>query len=704
MRRFIGRVPEFAKSFWNDTSGIVLPYVAIMLPVIVGLSLLAIDGARYMSMQTQMQAAADALALAGARELNQRPGAQARAISAMANTAFGNDNTLSGLGLDTEGKNTAGITFTYTYTFYQSLNAATAAAIGGTAPAGNNNDQRDLATKYVAVSVTPPVNAVQTIFPVTFFTPAGTNSFNTGASAVAGFTATTVCEVTPVFMCNPYETAGMTDTQATQALVSALDPNDPAFSAATLQKLFRLDRSGVSPGNFGWVQTADGCNSTNCMRTNIAATSGACYTSFTVSLATGNKNSVEQYFDTRFDIYSQKPAPAITSTNAPAINVRKGYVPDSAKNWCSANPEYASTAYYTAPMTVTTGTTTNLSTSITSVASTTNIAANEYVFGAGIPFGTQVSSVTGSTVVMSVAATGPNTGLTFYWPTPSVSPGICQFFSTTNGSNSFVLKSPLPATTGDTKKNSGSLANVANPTCISVGDAVTGAGIPGNTTVTNVASNTITISKNATATATGVSLTFSPSLHETVGEFVVGAGVPANTTVMTVAPATKTITVSNNATATGASVELAFVWLESALLQDNQWTGVCANSFCSQGNGDWNCLLYWRANHLSAAAPTGCTSSQPTVSRYQVYRYEIANNLISDWSGNHSSNTVGNSGNGENGAPLCAAGSGVSGVDTTTGGTDRRNLIVPIINCLAQNVSGLDQMPPFRLRRSENSS
>jgi len=133
---------------------------------------------------------------------------------------------------------------------------------------------------------------------------------------------------------------------------------------------------------------------------------------------------------------------------------------------------------------------------------------------------------------------------------------------------------------------------------------------------------------------------------------------------------------------------LAFFWLESPLLQDNQWTGLCNNGFCAQGNSDWNCLLYWNVNHVSAAAPSGCTASNPTISRYQVYRYEIANDLINDWSGNHAANTTGNTGNGENGAPLCAAASSVSGIDTTTGGTDRRILIVPVINCLAQSVSG----------------
>jgi len=695
MKRFIGRVPDFARSFWRDTSGIMLPYVAMILTVIVGFSLLAIDGARYMSMQTQMQAAADALALAGARELNQRPGAQARAISAMANTAFGNDNTLFGMG--------TAPTFTYTYTFYASLPAATA-GITGTAPTGTQ-DQMDLATKYVAVSVTAPT-PIQTIFPATFFSATASNTFTTGASAIAGFTAVTACGVTPIFMCNPYETSGMTDTQATQALISVLDPHDPAFSAAALQKLFRLDTSKTSPGHFGWVVTADCSNSSaSCMRTDIAKTSGACYTSFTVTLATGNKN-VEQYFDTRFDIYSQNPAPTINSVNAPSINVRKGYVPGSSHDWCSATPEYASsaamgTADYTAPMTVTTGTTTSASTSITNVASTANIVVGDathpqYVFGAGIPFGTTVTSISGTTVVMSAAATGANTGLTFYLPTPANSPGIGQCFITTNGSTTLTAISH--ATTGNTTKNKNTLTNVANINCIAVGQTVTGTHIPANTTVTLITpgtgptGNTVTMSNsmsNGTSSdQTGINLTFS-GVAVSVGQFVAGPGIPANTTVASI-PSSTSITISNNATANSANVNLAFFWLESALLHDSAWTGVCDNGFCSQGNGDWNCLLYWKANHLNAAVPSGCTASAPTKSRYQIYRYEIANNLINDWSGNHSANTTGNAGNGENGAPFCAAASSVSGVDTTTGGTDRRNIIVPIINCLAQagNITG----------------
>jgi Flp pilus assembly protein TadG len=678
MKRFIGRISDLASSFWSDTSGIMLPYVTMILAFMVGLALLAVDGARYVSLQTQMQAAADALALAGARELNQRSGAQARAIAAMADTAIGNNNTLFGLG--------SSPTFTYTYTFYQSLDAASTGD-SGTAP-GGSQEQMDLATKYVKVAVSPV--AVNTMFP---FTANVAATFSGEAEAVAGFTATTVCQVAAVFMCNPYETSGMTDAQATQALVQALDPNDPNYSAATVRKQFRLNRTGIAPGNFGWVQTVDCPNSgANCMRNDLASAGGACYTSFTVTLATGNKNQVEQYLDTRFDIYSQNPAPTISSTNAPSINVRKGYSPGTNQNWsgaaCSANPEYASAAYYTTPITTTTGTTSSGTNSITSVGSTTNIDTGEYVAGQGIPYGTKVSSVSGSTVNITVpggggtTASGTNVGLTFYFPTPTGSGGINLGFNATSGSSTLTIF-PSLTTQGDTKNNQTQLKNVVNSDTIGIcnGSTVTGGNIPANTTVSGSPpyGGTVPISNAATGnTNHGETLTFSPCITVSVGQFVGGTGIPADTTVTSVGG--NSITISNNATQTIPNDSLVFFWLESPLLKDKQWTGVCSGGTCSQGNGDWDCLLYWRANHSSAAAPTGCTSSNPTISRYQVYRYEIANSLINDWSGNHAANTSGNTGNGENGAPYCAA----TGIDTTTGGADRRNTIVPIINCLAQ--------------------
>src|SRR6516225_547583 len=74
---------QFVRAFWDVTSGIILPYVTMMLVVIVGLSVLAVEGARLMSLQTQLQNGADALTLAGAAELDRLPDAEMRARTAI---------------------------------------------------------------------------------------------------------------------------------------------------------------------------------------------------------------------------------------------------------------------------------------------------------------------------------------------------------------------------------------------------------------------------------------------------------------------------------------------------------------------------------------------------------------------------------------------------------------------------------------------
>src|SRR5260370_41153671 len=77
------RVEQAIKSLWGDPDGVILPYVTLMLVVIVGVAVLALDGSRYMSLQTQLQNGADALALAGAAELDRTPTAIERANRAI---------------------------------------------------------------------------------------------------------------------------------------------------------------------------------------------------------------------------------------------------------------------------------------------------------------------------------------------------------------------------------------------------------------------------------------------------------------------------------------------------------------------------------------------------------------------------------------------------------------------------------------------
>src|SRR5438105_1058390 len=92
------KIAQSIKALWGDTDGVILPYVTVMLVVIVGVSVLALDGARYMSLQTQLQNGADALALAGAAELDRLPTSINRATDAIDNLVT--NSSLFGSGPD----------------------------------------------------------------------------------------------------------------------------------------------------------------------------------------------------------------------------------------------------------------------------------------------------------------------------------------------------------------------------------------------------------------------------------------------------------------------------------------------------------------------------------------------------------------------------------------------------------------------------
>ena len=134
---------------WNDRDGAILPYVAIMLVVIFGLSALAVDASRLMTVQTQLQSAADALALAGAAELDRRPDSIVRAEAAIHDLIV---NPVPGAGLGKVAE-VAGITFLRSLPPDDELPITTA----------NLTDDPTLAA-YVQVTVKPVGMAM--IFPI----------------------------------------------------------------------------------------------------------------------------------------------------------------------------------------------------------------------------------------------------------------------------------------------------------------------------------------------------------------------------------------------------------------------------------------------------------------------------------------------------------------------------------------------------------
>jgi Flp pilus assembly protein TadG len=312
----------FARQLWSDCEGVILPYVAIMLGVIIGLSALALDGGRLMSIQTQLQNGADALALAGAAELDRRPDSIIRARAAIQDLV---KNPISGAEIG----QTAEVA---SVDFLQSLPASDDLPI---TTANLTNDPTLVA--YVQVTLKPV--AMQMIFPLS----AGLARLTVGAQAVAGYDQI-VCNAQPLYVCNPFETSGMTYFQATQALIEA-DQN-----SAAPHRLIRLAGSqfkngGYSAGDTGYLIPATGALPTNACGPGgehgipqaLASTQlQICFRLTGVTLVPGDKQPAADGLNTRFDIYAN----GFQSCRVypPDQNVRKGFIAMGNINWCDAIP------------------------------------------------------------------------------------------------------------------------------------------------------------------------------------------------------------------------------------------------------------------------------------------------------------------------------------------------------------------------------
>src|ERR1700730_13502189 len=164
----IKKAARSAVALWNDTQGMILPYVTMMLVVIVGLSVLALDGARLMSLQTQLQNGADALALAAAAELDRMPDSESRSTTALNNLVansvfFGGGNSAVRVSR---------------IEFFSQLPATDSSPIAEGVVASD-----PMAARFISVSVQPV--RLTTILPASLF--GGASAVAMRASAVAGF-------------------------------------------------------------------------------------------------------------------------------------------------------------------------------------------------------------------------------------------------------------------------------------------------------------------------------------------------------------------------------------------------------------------------------------------------------------------------------------------------------------------------------------
>ena len=307
------------KAFWGDTDGVILPYVTVMLVVIIGVSVLALDGARLMYLQTQLQNGADALAFAAAAELDRTPTAIERALNAISKFGSGSNGNVKVADIK----------------FLSSLPVRDSDPI---LPTHLTSDP----TRAAFVEVTVEPVTMQTILPASIF--GGSNVVTAGAQAVAGFDQV-VCNFTPIYICNPFETPGMSYAQATEALVNA--SNDPAGQ----RKLIRLAGTQTmsrtfGPGNFGYLTPTTGSLPVEACGPPTGAGIGqaiaasrptTCLKLSGVDIQPANDQVAMDGLNTRFDIYANG-FQSCKDNYVADVNVRKGYVTLGNVNWCNAKP------------------------------------------------------------------------------------------------------------------------------------------------------------------------------------------------------------------------------------------------------------------------------------------------------------------------------------------------------------------------------
>ncbi|RUY97763.1 MULTISPECIES: pilus assembly protein TadG-related protein [unclassified Mesorhizobium] len=315
------------RAFWNDQRGIAMILVAIMLPVLVGFALLAIDMSRANGLHNDMQKGADAYALAMAAELDGNPDAITRANrvrdSLLTNT---NANTTK---FSTSGDHTlVAADLTVRYLSGIPANDTIALNAAGVDANGHNWSTTDpKVAKFAEVTVNP--TAFAAIFPASFL--GGSNGFNVQTQAVAGFT-NALCQFTPMFICNPFTNSS-----------TSLNDLQTAVSGTKKPMIWLKQQQGgtsaqYGPGNYGFLSSPEGDKDTGSITEMFAVTNPpACYDQSGVTTRPGNIPPVNDGINTRFDIFTNggpyKTDPAI---NPPAPNVRMGMVASNVgKNNCS---------------------------------------------------------------------------------------------------------------------------------------------------------------------------------------------------------------------------------------------------------------------------------------------------------------------------------------------------------------------------------
>ncbi|MGX8009966.1 TadE/TadG family type IV pilus assembly protein [Mesorhizobium sp. ORM8.1] len=309
------------REFWHDQRGIAMILVAIMLPVLIGFALLAVDMSRATGLHNDLQKGVDALALGAAAELDGNTDAITRANRAVS-TLIANKTRFSTLGDHQIAL--ADVTVAY-LTGIPASDSTSLTAVGVDSTGKNWASTDPKLVKFAEVTVnasgttTDGAGAFETILPASFI--GGGDRMDLRPQAVAGFT-NALCQFTPMFICNPYTSLGALQT---------------AVSGTSKPMILLKEQTGGNnaqylPGNYGFLSSPEGNKSTATITEMFAVTNPpACYSQNGVTTRPGNIPPVDAGINTRFDLYDNSgPYKTDPTVNPPAPNVRKGMVVSNA--------------------------------------------------------------------------------------------------------------------------------------------------------------------------------------------------------------------------------------------------------------------------------------------------------------------------------------------------------------------------------------
>ncbi len=295
------------RRFLRERDGVIAVIVVLALGALLGTAALAIDLSRAWNLDTELQNAADAAALACASQLDRDPGARARGQLAATGTLVQNTQTFASDGL---GSNV--VIQNNDIVFYSTLTPKTVATT-------------DADADYCEVNISP--RTVNFAFAAAI---GAIDSASPRATAVAELD-TAHCMIPPIFICNPTE--------------PTFDPSGLVGVGVTLKG---STGGGLAAGNFGLLglQVGGGASSANDSRDAWARVNpmAPCYGS-EVETRPGQVTAIRNGLNMRFDIKpngnhqvpSGEPPVDMNPQYTPAMDNVKGMLKNGGQ--CSIHPQ-----------------------------------------------------------------------------------------------------------------------------------------------------------------------------------------------------------------------------------------------------------------------------------------------------------------------------------------------------------------------------